>query len=368
MRSAPMLTVPICLAQMKSDRMDTVFIKTSQPYAVHIGAGLIAHSGELAAAVTDARRCALVTDSHVAPLYAQSVISSLENAGFTVHLYELPAGEEHKTLDTVAQLLSFFARAGLTRTDFAVALGGGVVGDMTGFACAIYQRGIDFIQIPTTLLAACDASVGGKTAVDLPEGKNLAGAFHQPRLVICDTDTFSTLTDAVFSEGMAEVIKHALIADKDLLHTLDTLSLDDLVRRNVEIKASFVCSDEHEHGQRKLLNFGHTLGHAVELCSDYTIPHGEAVAIGMALICRAAEKLGHSPAGTADTVCSMLRRHSLPFECHFSAEDIFRAATADKKRSGDSIDIVILEEIGRAKTLRLTLQQLREFTEAALWI
>ena len=353
---------------MKSDRMNTVLIQTSQPYAVHIGAGLIAHSGDLTAAVTAARRCALVTDSNIAPLYAQKVITSLESAGFTVHLYELPAGEEHKTLATVAQLLSFFAQAGLTRTDFAVALGGGVVGDMTGFACAVYQRGIDFIQMPTTLLAACDASVGGKTAVDLPEGKNLAGAFHQPRLVICDTDTFSTLPARVYAEGMAEVIKHALIADKDLLHTLDTIPIDDLVRRNVEIKASFVCGDEHEHGQRKLLNFGHTLGHAVERCSHYTIPHGEAVAIGMALICRAAEKLGHSPTGTTDTIRALLRRYSLPCDCPFTAEEIFHAATADKKRSGDNIDIVILQEIGRARTLHLTLNQLREFTEAALWI
>lgn len=348
--------------------MNTVLIKTSQPYAVHIGAGLIAHSGKLTAAITSARHCALVTDSHVAPLYAQEVISSLESAGFTVHLYELPAGEEHKTLAAVAQLLSFFAREGLTRTDFAVALGGGVAGDMTGFACAIYQRGIDFIQMPTTLLAACDASVGGKTAVDLPEGKNLAGAFHQPRLVICDTDTFSTLPPRVHVEGMAEVIKHALIVDKELLHTLDMCSINDLVRRNVEIKASFVCGDEREHGQRKLLNFGHTLGHAVERCSGYTIPHGEAVAIGMALVCRAAEKLGHSPQGTTDTVLSLLRRYSLPCECSFTAGELFHAATADKKRSGDSIDIVILEEIGQAKTLRLTLNQLREFTEAALWI
>ena len=348
--------------------MNTVLIQTSQPYAVHIGAGLIAHSGDLTAAVTAARHCVLVTDSNIAPLYAQKVTISLESAGFTVHLYKLPAGEEHKTLATVAQLLSFFAQSGLTRTDFAVALGGGVVGDMTGFACAVYQRGIDFIQMPTTLLAACDASVGGKTAVDLPEGKNLAGAFHQPRLVICDADTFSTLPPRVYAEGMAEVIKHALIADQDLLHTLDTISIDDLVRRNVEIKASFVCGDEHEHGQRKLLNFGHTLGHAVERCSHYTIPHGEAVAVGMALICRAAEKLCHSPKGTTDTVCSLLRRYSLPCHCPFTAEEIFHAATADKKRSGDSIDIVILEEIGRAKTLRLTLDQLREFTEAALWI
>lgn len=350
--------------------MNTVFIQTAQPYAVHIGAGLLAHSGELIAAVTASRRCALVTDSTVAPLYAKKVVHALKHAGFDVHLYTLPAGEEHKTLASLAQLLSFFAQTMLTRTDFAVALGGGVVGDMTGFACAVYQRGIDFIQMPTTLLAACDASVGGKTAVDLPEGKNLAGAFHQPRLVICDTDTFSTLPDAVFSEGMAEVIKHALIAGKDLLHMLQTQdirsSIDELVRRNIEIKASFVCGDEREHGQRKLLNFGHTLGHAVERCSSYSVPHGEAVAIGMTLICRAAEKLGHSPAGTLDTVQSLLRRFALPCACPFTAEELYHAATADKKRTGDSIDIVILDEPGRAKTLRLTLNELREFTEATL--
>ena len=350
--------------------MNTVYITTSQPYAVHIGAGLLAHSGEQIAAVLSARRCALVTDSHVAPLYAQMVEQSLRNAGVEVHLYTLPAGEENKTLPVCAQLLSFFARVGLTRTDFAVALGGGVVGDMTGFACAVYQRGIDFVQIPTTLLAACDASVGGKTAVDLPEGKNLAGAFHQPKLVICDTDTFSTLPDTVFAEGMAEVIKHALITDKSLLDVLQTqdvrVSIDELVRRNVEIKASFVCCDEREHGQRKLLNFGHTLGHAVERCSHYTIAHGEAVAVGMTLVCRAAERMGYSPAGTLDTVLSLLSRFSLPHDCPFTAQELYDAAAADKKRTGDNIDIVILEEVGRAKTLRLTLPQLREFTEAAL--
>lgn len=348
--------------------MYTVPVKVSPPYAVHIGAGLLAHSGELAASVTASRRCVLVTDSGVAPLYAQPVSDALKNAGFTVFLYTLPAGERHKTLPVCAQLLSFFAKSGLTRTDFAVALGGGVVGDMTGFACAVYQRGIDFVQLPTTLLAACDASVGGKTAVDLPEGKNLAGAFHQPKLVICDTDAFQTLPGPVFAEGMAEAVKHALIADRQLLDELLTRSLpmDELVRRNVEIKAGFVCGDEREYGRRKLLNFGHTLGHAVELCSGYSIPHGEAVAIGMALICRAAERLGHSPKGTLDAVLSLLRRFSLPCECPFSASELFAAASADKKRSGDGIDIVILKEPGHAGTLRLTLSQLREFTEAAL--
>lgn len=350
--------------------MYTVSIAASQPYAVHIGAGLLARSGDFVAAVTPARRCVLVADSNTAPLYAQKVTDSLKRAGFEVLPYTLPAGEAHKTLPVCAQLLSFFAQVGLTRTDFAVALGGGTVGDMTGFACAIYQRGIDFIQMPTTLLAACDASVGGKTAVDLPEGKNLAGAFHQPRLVICDTDTFRTLPAPVFAEGMAEIIKHALIADRQLLTALQTQdalsSMDELVRRNVEIKAAFVCADEREHGQRKLLNFGHTLGHAVERCSNYSIAHGQAVAIGMTLICRAAEKLGYSPAGTLDTVVSLLQRCSLPCQCPFSADELYNAATADKKRSGEYIDIVILKELAQAQTVRLTLDELRRFTEVAL--
>lgn len=348
--------------------MYTVPISVSPPYSVHIGAGLLDRCGELTAAATTSRRCALVSDSTVAPLYAQAVITALQNAGFTVHGYVIPAGEQHKTMPVLTELLSFFAQIELTRTDFALALGGGVVGDMTGFACAIYQRGIDFIQLPTTLLAACDASVGGKTAVDLPEGKNLAGAFHQPRLVICDTDTFRSLPAPVFSEGMAEVIKHALIADRDLLNILlrKNLPIGELVQRNVEIKAGFVCADEREHGRRKLLNFGHTLGHAVERCSNYSISHGEAVAIGMAIVSRAAERLGYSPRGTLDTVLSLLQLYALPCECPYTAGELFRAATADKKRSGDSIDIIVLKDLGRAEALRISLPQLREFTEAAL--
>lgn len=350
--------------------METITIHTGIPYAAHVGSGLLSRAGELIGSVTASRTCVLVSDNHVAPLYAERVCTSLRKEGFTVHTTVIPAGEQRKTLSTCGDILSSFAAYGLTRSDFVVALGGGVVGDMAGFAAAIYQRGINFVQIPTTLLSACDASVGGKTAVDLPEGKNLAGAFHQPLLVLCDTDTFDTLPSAVFTEGMAEVIKHALIADGAFFRFLmeqDVRSqIAKVVCRNIEIKAGIVSQDEREHGKRKLLNFGHTLGHAVEQVSGYAIPHGEAVAIGMVLATRAAQRLGYSPAGTLDHVLAALARHSLPCSCPYSSQELFAAATADKKRSGDSIDIVVLKEIGRADTLRLSMDDLRAFTEAAL--
>ncbi|MBR2132226.1 MAG: 3-dehydroquinate synthase [Oscillospiraceae bacterium] len=349
--------------------MQTISIQTSQPYCAHVGSGLLSRCGELTAAITNARVCALVTDTHVAPLYAQTVCTSLHHAGFTVHIYTIPAGEAHKNLSYCAEILSFFAQIELTRTDLVVALGGGVVGDMAGFCAAIYQRGVDFIQIPTTLLAACDASVGGKTAVDLPEGKNLAGAFHQPRLVICDTDTFQTLPQKVFIDGTAEIVKHALIADAPLFQYLlehnIRENMEAVVFRNISIKASVVANDEREHGQRKLLNFGHTLGHAIEKCSGFQIPHGSAVATGMTLVTRAAQRLGYTPPDTLDKVIDILRQFNLPCECPYSANTLYTAAIADKKRTGNSIDVVILREIGKADIVRLTLDEFRTFVEAA---
>ena len=352
--------------------MNTVTVQTSRPYDVLIGSGLLSRCGSLIADVTKARTCVVVSDSTVAPLYAYTVCCSLKDAGFTPHLITIPAGEQNKTLMLCGDILSFFARNGLTRSDLVVALGGGVTGDIAGFSAAIYQRGVEFIQIPTTLLAACDASVGGKTGVDLPEGKNLAGAFHQPLLVICDTDSFKTLPAPILSEGMAEVIKHALIADAQLLTTLmeqDPLSrIVDIVHRNVAIKSSIVSADEQEHGRRKILNFGHTLGHAIEKCSSYTIPHGNAVAIGMVLAARAGEKLGHSPKGTLEAVVSAVTHFGLPSTCVYRADELYAAAVSDKKRSGDRIDIVILKEIGRAETVPLSMEELRDFTEAAVCV
>ena len=348
--------------------MQTVMVRASSAYPVHIGGGLLEKAGELIAGVTKSRRCALVTDSTVGPLYGGQVQDSLKKAGFDVLAYTFPAGERNKNLDNYGKMLEFFALGRLTRSDFVIALGGGVTGDMAGFAAATYQRGIDYIQVPTTFLAASDSSVGGKTAVDLEAGKNLVGAFHQPRLVLCDTDTFRTLPPAAFADGMAETLKHGLIADAEFFEELVEWNPDaaEMVRKNVEIKSAVVREDEFEHGTRKLLNFGHTLGHAIEKISGFSVTHGHAVAIGMVLACRAAERLGYSPAGTLAQVIAANEKYQLPTACPYTAGEIYDAATGDKKRDGGSIDVVVLERIGQARTVRLDLEGLRAFVEAAL--
>lgn len=350
--------------------MQTVTVNASTSYPVHIGSGLLDRAGELIAAVTASRRCVVVTDDTVRRLYAQRALDSLERAGFTPALFVFPHGERSKNLSIYGAILEFLAESRLTRSDLVVALGGGVVGDMAGFAAATYQRGVDCVQIPTTFLAASDSSVGGKTAVDLRAGKNLAGAFWPPKLVICDTDTFRTLPEETFADGVAETVKHGLIVDREFFRFLMEEDLhsriNDVVRKNVEIKSAVVAEDEYEHGRRKLLNFGHTLGHAVEKLSDYTTTHGHAVAIGMVLAARAGERMGLSPAGTLDAVMTACEKFGLPTHCPYTVRDVYDAATGDKKRSGGSIDVVVLKEVGRAETVRLDLDGLRAFVEAAL--
>ena len=344
-------------------------VHAARPYPVYIGSGLLDHCGELVAQHSNGR-CAVICDDTVCGLYGPRVCRALEAAGLHPVLHTFPAGEQHKTLSTYGTILGFLAENHITRSDCVVALGGGVTGDMAGFAAATYQRGIDFIQVPTTFLAASDASVGGKTAVDLPAGKNLAGAFWQPRAVICDTDTFATLPESAFQDGAAETLKHGLIADGEFFRFLMNEDMhrhmEAVVRRNVEIKAAVVAEDEREQGRRKLLNFGHTLGHAIEKCSGYQVSHGHAVAIGMVLAARAAETLDYGGQGTLDAVLSACERYGLPTACPYSAGELYAAATGDKKRSGGCIDVVVLREVGRAETVRLDLDGLRKFTEAAL--
>lgn len=343
-----------------------VTVRTGKEYNVYIGSGLLEESGARIKALLPSARVALITDSNVAPLYAQRVQSSLEAAGIDSRVFVLPAGEQNKRLSAVENILEWLAQQGFSRSDCIVALGGGVVGDMAGFAAAVYMRGISYVQMPTTLLAAVDSSVGGKTGVDLSAGKNLAGAFKQPELVLYDTDTLKTLPAHETADGMAEVIKYGVLFDGDLFETLERGEISDLthiITKCVSLKAHIVEIDELEKNERKLLNLGHTLGHAVEKCSNFEITHGHAVAIGMAYIARAGEKLGITDTGVASRIENCLRRHSLPTACDFDADRLAAAAMSDKKRSGDTITPVVVKNIGECLLKKIPLADLHSYAE-----
>ena len=340
-------------------------VHTSPAYTAAIGPGLLKDCGRRLRDIMPPCRMAVVTDSAVAPLYLDTVRKSLEAAGFAVCSYVFPAGERSKHLGTLSEILEFLASERLTRTDCVAALGGGVVGDMAGFAAAVYLRGVRYVQLPTTLLAAVDSSVGGKTAIDLSAGKNLAGAFLQPAAVICDTDCLETLSPEVFADGAAEAVKTGILCDASLFALFEdgVLTADpaEVIARCVAYKAGVVERDEKEQGERKLLNLGHTVGHAIEKCSGYTIPHGHAVAAGLAMMARASARLGWmSPEGMrqndAERICSTLGLTGLPISTDYSPEALAEAALADKKRAGDSITIVVPREIGRCelKTIPVT--------------
>lgn len=330
--------------------MKTVEVDAAVRYNIVIDKGILPKSGDMIKEVTSAERVAVITDDTVDKLYSDVIMKSLSDAGFETFKFVFPHGEKSKNISTFSSILEFLAESGLTRTDALVALGGGVVGDVAGFAAASYLRGIDFIQIPTTLLACVDSSVGGKTAIDLKAGKNLAGAFYQPKLVIADFETLSTLTDGIFADGMAEVIKYGVIFDKAFFEFLrDNEAKDNLeyvITRCVELKRDIVNADEKEKGVRALLNFGHTVGHAIEKCSGYKIPHGSAVAVGMVIISRAAYKCSFCDENCTDIIASLNKKYSLPVSTDFSASELSSAAMADKKRAGDKIKLIIPEALG----------------------
>lgn len=330
--------------------MKTVEVDAAVRYNIVIDKGILPKSGDMIKEVTSAERVAVITDDTVDKLYSDVVMKSLSDAGFETFKFVFPHGEKSKNISTFSSILEFLAESGLTRTDALVALGGGVVGDVAGFAAASYLRSIDFIQIPTTLLACVDSSVGGKTAIDLKAGKNLAGAFYQPKLVIADFETLSTLTDGIFADGMAEVIKYGVIFDKAFFEFLrDNEAKDNLeyvITRCVELKRDIVNADEKEKGVRALLNFGHTVGHAIEKCSGYKIPHGSAVAVGMVIISRAAYKCSFCDENCTDIIASLNKKYSLPVSTDFSASELSSAAMADKKRAGDKIKLIIPETLG----------------------
>jgi len=258
----------------------------------------------------------------------------------------------------------------MTRTDLIVALGGGVVGDMAGFAAATYMRGIPFIQVPTTLLAAVDSSVGGKTAIDLPVGKNLVGAFYQPSLVLCDTDCLNTLPKDIFADGCAEVIKYGVMYDPSLFGHLAEKGLDFdremVITRCVELKRDVVAEDEFDTGARMKLNLGHTIGHGVEAQSHFEISHGKGVAIGMAIVARAGEVYGICDTETRSSILDILKKFGLPASCSYTAESLYRAALSDKKRSGGTVNLIIPEQIGFCRIVPTDVDNLQSFIEAGL--
>ena len=336
-------------------------------YDILIDRGLLARAGALCkAALPRAERIFLVTDDHVAPLYLDRVRAGLTAAGFRTEALVLPAGEETKCPARLAQLWEEMMAFGLTRTDAVAALGGGVVGDLAGFAAATVLRGVDFVQIPTTLLSQVDSSVGGKVAIDLRHGKNLAGAFWQPRAVLMDTDTLDTLDDLTFADGMAEVIKYGCILDKSFFDFLALRpgrgeimeEIEHVLYTCCDLKRMVVEEDERDTGRRMLLNFGHTVGHAFEKMGNYeTWTHGQAVAAGMCVAAQLGLRLGVG--GTEDdlqALTKLLQAFDLPVHIPCSDADwpvMAETIGLDKKGAGDSVSLILLEEMGRAKAVKM---------------
>lgn len=350
--------------------METITVNASRTYEVRVGAGLLDRVGELSAHLVAGRDAVIVSDSNVWPLYGERVAGSLTRAGFQVTRFVFPAGEQSKTTGTLLELLTVLARRELTRQDAVFALGGGVTGDMAGLAAALYLRGVPCIQLPTSLLAAVDSSVGGKTAVDLPEGKNLVGTFTQPHLVLCDTGVLDTLPPAVLAEGWAEIIKYGMIRSRELLDFLwekpAGADLDWVIGHCLSIKRDVVAADERDNAVRQVLNFGHTIGHAIERCSDYSIFHGEGVAMGMAIMTRACVRQGKCPEACWAVLERLLDKYHLPKSCEIAPERLLEAARADKKRRGESITLIQPRELGECVLFRTDYRELARVLELGM--
>lgn len=350
--------------------MRSVTVKTSATYEVLIGSGLLQKAGEAVKKVISPCKAAIVTDSTVVHLYEETVRQSLTEAGFSVCTFVFPAGEASKNIHTLSHLLEFLAKEEMTRTDMIVALGGGVTGDLAGFGAAVYLRGIPFVQIPTTFLAAIDSSVGGKTAVDLEAGKNLAGAFYQPKLVLCDTDVLQTLPEVVFADGIAEALKYGVLGDAALFEKIAggdfRQDLEEIIETCVSMKRDVVEEDEFDTGKRQLLNLGHTFGHAIEQKSHFQMTHGHAVAIGMHLIAKAAEAKGIAEKGTAAAIAKALEQNQLPKETEFSPAEVAEGTLRDKKRRGGTISFVFPKKIGACEIVKIPVEEVEALARTAM--
>ncbi len=330
--------------------MRKVNIDLHEGYTVYIEKGIIDNCADYIENICKGRRAVIISDSNVAPLYADRVMNSLSSKGFQVSLFTVKAGEESKTPENLIKAADFCVESGLTRADVIVALGGGVITDMAGLCAALYQRGVAVCQIPTSLLAMVDSSVGGKTAVNLSRGKNMFGAFYQPSMVLCDSLVLSTLPECEFSNGMAEVIKYAVLKAGRIKEILDNENLeenlDELIEECVKIKKEYVCEDEFDTGARQFLNLGHTVGHAIERLSNFEVAHGNAVAQGMCVVARACAKEGLCEPLVAEDIEKLCKKFSLPTSVSMDAEELFKAAMSDKKRMAEEITLVLVHSFG----------------------
>lgn len=350
--------------------MITIDVNTSRNYQIHIASELISQIDVFVKKIKDDCKIAIISDSNVWPLYGDKISTSLSSAGFDHMAYIMPAGEESKNSDQYLQILNFLADNAITRSDLLIALGGGVVGDMTGFVAATYLRGIAYVQVPTSLLAMVDSSVGGKTAIDLPAGKNLVGAFNQPAMVLCDLSALETLPKDVFIDGCAEVIKYGVLYDTELFgHLMQNgpeFDREYVITRCVELKRNTVVADEFDTGARQLLNLGHTIGHSIEKCSNYRISHGYAVAAGMSIIAKASAALGYCSFDIYTQICDIMTRFSLPTSTAFLSDALNNNALSDKKRLGQSINLVLPRKIGECFLCKTPVEELKSFIEAGL--
>ena len=346
---------------------------TNEKYNIYIERGLFESSGKKMKEIFVGEKITIITDDNVNPLYGEKFKKILEKSGFEVNTIVLAAGEKNKNFVTLNRIYKELIKFQTTRSDMIVALGGGVVGDVAGFAASTYMRGISYVQIPTSLIAQVDSSVGGKVAINLEEGKNLVGSFYQPKMVLIDPDLLKTLEQRYFNDGMAEVIKYACISDKQFFELLVSIenkevldeNITEIIYRCCEMKKKIVQKDERDKSERMLLNFGHTIGHAIEkIFKHETYTHGEAISIGMYLVTTQSENLGLSQVGTAVRIKELLTKFNLPYEIDKKYyEEIRNEITNDKKREGRSLNLILLKTIGEGYIMRIPIDEVNKFIE-----
>lgn len=346
--------------------MKSFSVSTDPSYDILIGAGLLQDVGVLTRQYLPLCHVCVITDSTVNSFYGQIVMSSLAAQGYQVSKIVFPAGEHAKTLYTYTNILEALAEEGLTRSDAVVALGGGIVSDLVGFVAATYMRGIACIQIPTTYMAAVDASIGGKSGLNLSSGKNLVGTYWQPSLVICDPATFETLPAGKLLDGKAEAIKYAVLSDASLIPKIQTDQIESVIERCVSIKKSIVEADERSTGLRLLLNFGHTVAHGIEKYSIYSVSHGQAVAKGMVAEARAAFRKGLTKTDISGPLADLLTEQGFDISISNTADEIYQHALMDKKIFADKITVIVPDAIGKCHLQKISLSELKEFIELAL--